>query len=34
MLDPQKPQMSALEKIIQECDVYARYQRLDKALNT
>ena len=32
MLDPQKPQMSALEKIIQECDVYARYQRLDKAL--
>ena len=31
-IDPQKPQMSALEKIIQECDVYARYQRLDKAL--
>jgi len=32
MVDPQQPQMSALEKIIQECDVYARYQRLDKAL--
>ena len=32
MLDPQKPQMSALEKIIQECDVYARYQRLEQAL--
>ncbi|MBT6489933.1 MAG: tetratricopeptide repeat protein, partial [Deltaproteobacteria bacterium] len=32
MIDPQKPQMSALEKIIQECDVYARYKRLDKAL--